>query len=197
MDHSDYSKLKKYTMPTGGFFLTGLGGIMLAVIIAAFLGGYASPLAAAILLFCCAVFLFVGIFDFIAFERLLKRIRQKGDLPTLLADMNGGKKAFGGALILGEMWAIGHHTGYMEKYSDIESAYETVITNKGSEASRALTVKSKNDKAPRVLCNLKGGGKSSEELAEVLAFMSSKNREMKFRAEDAIRIAKQRENDRY
>lgn len=174
MDISDISALRRYTFPVGGVFLTVPGAVLLAAVIYAYITGAAEITALVIVVLAYLIMLVAGIGDLTAHALLISRITKSGDMPVLLADLKRGRRVFGGDLILGETWAIGRHTGYMIKYSDIVYATQKIVRNKGNEASRNITVVHKNGKAPRVLCALKTGGRSDQELAEVIRFIQEK-----------------------
>ena len=174
MDMTDVRELRNYSFPTGGIFLVSIGFLMLAAVIYAFIIGAAKLLALVIIVLCSAFMIIVGGFDFIVYARLIERIKKNGEMPVLTADFKRGRRVLGGDLILGEMWAIGRHTGYMIKYSDIVYARQNIIKNKGAEASRNITVLNRNEKAPRVLCNLKTGGRSDNELSQIMVFLREK-----------------------
>ncbi len=191
MDYTELNRLKRFLLPTGGLYLIIFGMLMFAGgVFGITMGGSYATVSSVICFFCAAVFLVVGISEFVIFRRLIRTLRASGELPVLLADFSCGKHAVNDRLILGTTWAIGRHSGYLAKYSDIESAYQNIITNKGAEASRTLMIKRRGENAPRVLCTLLPGGKSDEELTDIFVFFSERNHEIKFAYEDSLRIAK-------
>ena len=191
MDYTELNRLKRFLLPTGGFFLLILGILMLAGGFCCItMGGSYATVSSVICFFCAAVFLIFGGSEFVFFHKLIHDLKASGELPVLLADFSRGKHVMKNRLILGNTWAIGRHSGYLAKYSDIESAYQNIIRNKGAEASRTLMIKRRGDNAPRVLCTLLPGGKSDEELIDIFVFFSERNNGIKFSYEDSLRIAK-------
>ncbi len=191
MDYTELNRLKRFLLPAGGFFLLVLSILMLAGGICCItMGGSYATVSSVICFFCAVVFLVFGGSEFFIFRRLIRTLRESGELPMLLADFSRGKRVLNDRLILGTTWAIGRHSGYLAKYSDIESTYQNIIRNKGTEASRTLMVKRRGENAPRVLCTLLPGGKSDEELTDILVYFSERNPKIKFSYEDSIRVAK-------
>lgn len=185
MYENEMKELKKFIRPSSGIFV--MGGILSAIALLILISSISYDeddkmymvVLGAVMLLIGAILIFSGIHSLNKVTKKLAEIDSNGGTQFLINDFKSGGKAFKDALILGQTFLIGKHTGTIITYNDILQIYQYVHKTNFVEDTRILKVVLAQNRKTVDLCPLPLRGKADNEAAQVINYILSRNPNVK------------------
>lgn len=104
----------------------------------------------------------------------LEELEKSGGMQQLTADFQSARQMMKGKLRPGNQYIFRKHRAKLLEYTDVVQVYQKIMKKNFVETSRNLNAVLKN-KDTIVLCELKSGGRSDEEMKQIIVHMCLHN----------------------